>query len=181
MQDLYGTGGSLFDSQSIPDGLYDPDSTFMKYWDLFQFCALTYIILIIPVRVGFAVEIDLLSFPFFLDLIIDVYFIVDIYLNFTTAQWLPTGTLETNPKRIRRMYLRGWFTMDVISSFPFSYILLLLRLLEGDQRGERNGYQRLLRLSKIVRFKRLRAVLKKYENNDAKDSHVGWLQSSPPI
>lgn len=165
VQDLYGTGGGLFDSQSIPDGMYDPDSDFMKYWDTFQFFALTYIILIIPVRVGFAVEIPLLSFPYILDLIIDVYFIVDIYLNFNTAQWLPSGVLETNPKNIRRRYIKGWFTVDVISSFPFSYIMLLQRLAEGDTRGERNGYQRLLRLVKIIRFKRLRSVLKKYEDN----------------
>eukprot|EP01043_Picozoa_sp_COSAG02_P030124 COSAG02_NODE_1909_length_10419_cov_238.761725_7_plen_1462_part_00 len=165
VQDLYGTGGGLFDTQTIPDGLYDPDSAFMKYWDTFQFFALTYIILIIPVRVGFAVEVPLLSFPFFVDMIIDIYFIFDIYLNFNTAQWLPSGVLQTNPKKIRRAYCRGWFSIDFISSFPITYILLISRLAAGDTRGERNGYQRLLRLSKIIRFKRLRAVLKKYEDN----------------
>ena len=190
VQDLYGTGGKLFDSQSIPDGVFDPDSSFMKYWDVFQFFALvrltstflpchsfshtnlkspcaeqTYIMLIMPVRVGFSVEVPLLSFPFFVDVIIDVYFIVDIYLNFKTAQWLPSGALETNPKNIRRSYLKGWFSVDFISSFPVTYVMLAARLMQGDTRGERNGYQRLLRLVKLARFTRLRAVLKKYEDN----------------
>lgn len=177
VQDLYGTGGGLFDSQSIPEGLYDPDSTFMKYWDVFQFFALSYIILILPVRVGFAVEIPLLSFPFCIDLIIDVYFIIDIYLNFNTARWLPNGVLDTNRKSIRRRYARGWFTVDLVTSFPISYIMLLARLTQGDTRGERNGYQRMTRLVKIVRFKRIREVLKKYEDNGAIGDMTPYLGS----
>jgi tetratricopeptide (TPR) repeat protein len=181
VQDLYGTGGNLFESHTIPDGLYDPDSLFMKYWDVFQFFALTYIILIIPVRVGFAVEVPLLSFPFILDAIIDIYFIVDIYLNFNTAMWLPNGVLETNRKKIRRAYLRGWFTIDIISTAPLTYMLLIGRLMDGDTRGERNGYQRMLRLAKIVRFKRIRAVLKKYEDNGVIGDVTPYLGSMGTI
>ena len=45
--------------------------------------------------------------------------------------------------------------------------MLFGRLMAGNSRGERNGFQRLLRLLKIVRFKRLSSVLKKYEDNGA--------------
>ena len=102
----------MFDRQNIPDGLYDPDARFMNYWDSFQFIALTYMIFVIPIRVGFAVEVPLLSLPFGIDMLIDVYFLVDIYLNFNTAIWLPNGTMEV---RFRNRFLDRFST----SSGPF--------------------------------------------------------------
>ena len=65
--------------------------------------------------------------------------------------------------------MRGWFTLDLLSSFPLSYLLLFARLIQGDFRGDRGGYQRLLRLSKIARVKRLKIVLKKWEES----GHIG--------
>lgn len=182
VHDLYGTGGgTLFDSQSIPDGVFDPDSSFMQYWDLVQYIFLTYIILVIPIRVGFSVEVPLLSLPFVIDVIIDVFFIIDIYINFNMASWLPSGVLETNPKKIRKLYLKGWFLLDFISAFPFSYILLASRLIEGDTTGLENGYQRLLRLFKIARFTRLRSVLKKYEDSGVIGDVTPYLGSASTI
>ena len=54
MSDLYGTGGTLFESNSIPEGLLDPDAPYFKWWDLFQYVALIYIVFLIPLRIGFA-------------------------------------------------------------------------------------------------------------------------------
>ena len=50
-------------------------------------------------RVGFAQEVPLFSFPFFLDLLVDTYFIADIWINFKTAFWKPNGTLEKSSAR----------------------------------------------------------------------------------
>jgi hypothetical protein len=104
----------------------DPDAPHFKWWDLFQYIALVYIMFLIPLRIGFAgqlasnmpshacdsmgcpislthciaceclrvivEEVSLLSFAFFVDLVVDIYFIVDIWVNFNTA-----GTLRVEP------------------------------------------------------------------------------------
>jgi hypothetical protein len=147
--------------------MYDPDSNFAKWWDLAQFVALLYIVFVIPLRVGFAEEVPLLSAAFIIDLNIDLYFIIDIYINLNTAVWLESGVLETNIRVVRKRYLKGWFVLDFLSSFPLTYVLLIGRLIAGDTRGERNGYQRLLRLAKVARLSRFRRVIKKYEDNGA--------------
>jgi Ca2+-binding EF-hand superfamily protein len=177
VSDLYGTGGSMFESNALPESLYDPDSDFAKWWDILQFAALLYIVFVTPMRIGFAEEVPLLSAAFCADAIVDVYFIIDIYLNFNTALWLENGTLETNSRAVRKRYLKGWFALDFLSSFPISYLLLIGRLLAGDTRGERDGYQRLLRLSKVMRLSRFRRVVKKYEDNGAIGDVTPYLGS----
>ena len=72
-----------------------------------------------------------------------------------------------NKRHIRKAYLKGWFVLDFLSSFPLSYIMLAGRLMQGNRRGERNGYQRLLRLTKVMRLSRAKRVLKKYEDSGA--------------
>lgn len=145
--------------------MFDPDSNFAKWWDVAQFVALLYIVFVIPLRIGFAEEVPLLSAAFIIDLIIDVYFIIDIYINFNTAIWLESGELETNIRVVRKRYLKGWFALDFLSSFPLTYFLLIGRLIAGDTRGEKNGYQRLLRLAKVARLSRFKRVIKKYEDS----------------
>eukprot|EP01043_Picozoa_sp_COSAG02_P019888 COSAG02_NODE_969_length_15565_cov_9.614833_19_plen_108_part_00 len=72
-----------------------------------QVVALLYVTLLVPVRVAFAVDSDLGSGAWWIDLVVDVYFIADLCLNFRTAVWLPNGQLQVDPKEIRRLYLRG--------------------------------------------------------------------------
>ena len=66
-------------------------------------------------RVGFAQEVPLFSFPFFLDLLVDVYFIVDIWINFNTA----------------------FCKMVMLSRFAALYVSLTLKvsLFQGSQTG----------------------------------------------
>lgn len=126
-------------------------------------------------------EVPLLSLAFFVDLIIDIYFIVDIFFNLNTAIWLENGILETKVQVIRKHYLKGWFTLDLLSSFPLTYLLLIGRLIDGNTRGERNGYQRLLRLAKVARLSRFRRVIKKYEDNGAIGDVTPYLGSIATI
>ena len=99
----------------------------------------------------------------------DLYFLLDIWICFNTAVWLPSGILEVSPKKIRRRYLHRWFILDFLSSAPFPYLYLFKRLAEGDTRGERNGYQRLLRLAKLLRLSRIQRLIKKYEDQSSID------------
>ena len=78
-------------------------------------------------------------------MITDVWFILDIMLNFRTGifqyhirfQYCLLSTmvhsmthlrkvLEMDPTEIRRSYIRGWFFIDLIATFPFDVMITLI-------------------------------------------------------
>ena len=68
-----------------------------------------------------------------IDTITDVYFIVDVFLNFYTA--LPNefdGTPMANRRQIAASYLKGWFFIDFVSSLPIEYIYMLIKYVAED-------------------------------------------------
>ena len=64
---------------------------------------------VVPYRICFDVTIELASLPFWIDALIDVFFIIDVILNFRTAYYLPTGFLETDLRQIRKHYIGTWY------------------------------------------------------------------------
>jgi len=54
-----------------------------------------------------------------LEYVIDTCFLVDLILNFRTAVQTVEGVVDVTPRGIAATYLRGWFTIDLLSTFPF--------------------------------------------------------------
>lgn len=50
---------------------------------------------------------------------IDLTFAIDLVLNFRTARIQKTGMLDITAKGMACAYLRGWFAVDFMSTFPF--------------------------------------------------------------
>lgn len=67
-----------------------------------------YIAVIVPYRIGFDDNVKLWSFFFFFDLSIDIYFVVDLCLNFRTAVITMEGVILCTPTEIADNYMRGW-------------------------------------------------------------------------
>lgn len=59
------------------------------------------------------------------DILVDVFFIVDIVVNFHTSYLGQDGEVITDLKQIRRYYLRTWFAVDLITSLPYGLMLLV--------------------------------------------------------
>jgi hypothetical protein len=76
--------------------------------DLTQVVFICWVATVVPYRICFDVAIPLGSTPFWIDAFIDLFFIVDVVLNFRTAYYLPTGFLETDLRQIRKHYIRTW-------------------------------------------------------------------------
>ncbi|KAH3690526.1 hypothetical protein DPMN_194232 [Dreissena polymorpha] len=57
-----------------------------------------------------------------IDLIVDLMFIADIFINFRTS-YLHNGEVAMNQKRIAINYLKGWFVIDTIAALPFDLLL----------------------------------------------------------
>jgi cAMP-binding proteins - catabolite gene activator and regulatory subunit of cAMP-dependent protein kinases len=89
-------------------------------WNILILCAILAFLFIITYRVVFAKFTgDLFYYA------LNGLFVFDIGFNFVTKVKLGHMRLETLPE-IRRHYLRGWFTIDVIAAFPFEIALLAM-------------------------------------------------------
>jgi hypothetical protein len=77
--------------------MISPTSKFRGNWDLAQAIFLMYIAISLPYRLGFKDGVILWSFWFWFDLAIDVYFLLDLFVNFRTAVITKEGV--RNPSR----------------------------------------------------------------------------------
>ncbi|KAG9459299.1 hypothetical protein H6P81_003807 [Aristolochia fimbriata] len=94
------------------------------------------------------------------DLVVDVFFAVDIVLTFFVA-YLDKSTylLVDDPKKIAARYLtKMLFPMDVASTMPFQ---LIYRLITGKHGGDVFGFLNLLRLWRLRRVSELFSRLEK--------------------
>jgi uncharacterized membrane protein len=87
-----------------------------------------------------------------LSAVADVFFILDLFVQFRSAQLDPSGRFDFNPQKAARKYLRGWFVPDLLAAmFPISMIQVLIDL----NGGEISNTMRPLSLVKAVRIYRL--------------------------
>ena len=87
---------------------------FRATWDSMQIFLLGYVAISVPYRIGFGKDVAFLSGWFWVDLVIDMYFIIDMFVSLRTAYYTPDGELEYQAKDIGAHYLRGWFTIDIM-------------------------------------------------------------------
>ena len=92
-----------------------------------------------------------------------MFFIADVALQFNKG-FSEKGTLVLHRPTIVRSYIRTWFLLDVLASFPYSWVTgggsassrapQLLRLLK---------FVRFLRVLRILRFLKLTKLMEKLE------------------
>jgi CRP-like cAMP-binding protein len=89
-----------------------------------------------------------------IEMFVDIFFICDCVLSFFTSYEDPqTGIEVTDHGKIARNYLRGWFTLDVISSFPLNRVVCAVGYTGIDQVHIR--LLKVVRLIKVTRFLRM--------------------------
>eukprot|EP01048_Picozoa_sp_COSAG05_P016924 COSAG05_NODE_2242_length_3351_cov_2.034133_1_plen_455_part_00 len=154
--------------------LLSPDSKFRRKWDVTQLICVIYVALVVPYRLGFSVDVEFLSFPFFwIDLIVDIYFIVDIVIALRTAYYNKVGELVVSKEQIKNNYMWTppyWFFIDIAACFPGTYIEWYMQHSMAHDMSNSEGstnrmlrLMRLLRLLKLLRLLRLNRLMAKYE------------------
>ena len=158
--------------------LLDPDGWFCKMWDFLTLFALTYTIFITPYEIGFlAPETTSLALEisnYFILLVFTLGICIQFFIPYRES-FLVGGAKIKNHKKIAKRYLRSWFILDFISTFPYemvanivlygtprSSINLDVEVLvngTGDTSGDvalrASGSLRLLRLLRIMRLLKL--------------------------
>jgi hypothetical protein len=84
----------------------DPNNTFKRRWDITQAVILVYIALVVPFRVGYKQPSEGVLYG--MDLIIDLYFYVDICFNFVTAGRCTSRMYKLNAVDPQRLQAPGF-------------------------------------------------------------------------
>ena len=93
-------------------------------------------------------------------MIVDIWFIFDIYLTFNTAYYLGShDLLITNKKSVRMHYTKGFFLIDLAAVFPFEPLAALQKL-DGNKALSTFSVLKMFKLSRMVRVIRIAKVSK---------------------
>lgn len=122
--------------------------------------------MVTPFQLAFLhVEIDWSSKSslFWMDRVVDIYFIFDILINFMRPITDHTRGVDIiHLTEIRQQYLRGWFIIDVIATLPLDLIALFIQGVPVSLKAIR--LLRLLRLMKLARMLRATRTLQHWQN-----------------
>ncbi|GMH41134.1 hypothetical protein BSKO_09044 [Bryopsis sp. KO-2023] len=97
-------------------------------------------------------DYDLNSTIGILELVVDVSFAHDIYLNFRTSYYDEEGELIERRVMIARNYFKGWFGVDLMSVLPFDVLLAVS--------NEDGAATKLLEMSRIIKAVKILRLLK---------------------
>ncbi len=59
------------------------------------------------------------------DYIVDVMFIIDIFINFRTTYVDKNDEVVSDPCRIAVYYMKGWFVIDLLAAIPFELLIMI--------------------------------------------------------
>jgi hypothetical protein len=144
-----------------------PRSKFVKNWDLSMVILMIYISMEAPFAVAFLNVA--LGFRFVLNRFIDIFFLVDMVMQFFLAYEGEGGELITSGKLMAVRYLRSWFIVDFISIVPFDLISLLSDT--GSNQGA--GATQMLRMVRVLRLLKLLRVVRASRIITRWEAHMG--------
>ena len=76
-----------------------------------------------PLNIAFSGVEDGNSATSIIIMIIDCFFVIDIFVIFNSAFYDEETELIEDRKKIAKNYLNGWFTIDLLAIVPFDVIL----------------------------------------------------------
>ena len=95
--------------------MISPECTFKKTWNILIFILLIYTAVLTPIRISFK---DESAYWLYLELTTDILFMSDIVVNFLSAYSDKNGVIVFTKRKISKNYLKSWFIIDFVSSFP---------------------------------------------------------------
>ncbi|XP_057290465.1 potassium/sodium hyperpolarization-activated cyclic nucleotide-gated channel 1-like [Hydractinia symbiolongicarpus] len=139
-----------------------PCSKIRQYWDLVIMVMLILNMFFLPLDIAFfANNYDFAWMVFHVTS--DTLCLVDILLNFRTAYRVNNKELkhfELDHKKIAKHYLKTWFTLDLISSLPIHYIILISSRHTDNLSLGLKGASRALKILRVVKILNLLKLLR---------------------
>jgi len=145
----------------------NPESRYMRIWDLILFACLFFTAVVTPVEISFLKpEFGTL---FVLNRIVEVLFLKDMTMNFFLKDPRPAhATFKRSSRDLVKTYMRGWFIVDFLALLPYEYLPDLVGLfLDDAPLGRFKAFEllRFLRLIKLTRLGGDYGLLARWQNN----------------
>eukprot|EP00347_Sterkiella_histriomuscorum_P000865 403374225 len=148
--------------------VFYPESFFKSMWDIISFGLVLYQSLILPFKISFTMTVPL--WVIYFDVFQDCFFMLDVLVNLNTGFYFK-GILTMQRQDIIRTYLRSWFFIDSIASFPYTWAIAFamgvsFEDLENDNLSISSPVYktpRLLKLFKIARMLRMLKLLRVFK------------------
>ena len=104
-----------------------PEWRMKKLWDWIVVLLVLYIAGLIPFQICFVDKIPgyraqnaaFAEGLFVGNVLSDVGFVIDLFINFRTCELTPDGQMIKDARDIARRYVKGWFWVDLVSCVPF--------------------------------------------------------------
>jgi hypothetical protein len=121
LQEKIGSGALVFEEKKHFRFMINPVSVKRMTWDAFILGICTYIAICFPFVIAWEDSISKHTNDIFgvVDVCTDAIFVFDIFINFFTGFYGPDGELIMSCRRTAGHYLRTWFWLDFVSTFPF--------------------------------------------------------------
>jgi len=124
-----------------------PTANIKAYFDIGVASAIIYSVVIVPPMLVGLLQEDLIGFKI-IAIIVDIIFWVDMAVQFNTLHLNGSGSYELGRKVIAKNYLKGWFLLDFMSTFPFAEVM-------GNSEGRGLKLLRVLRLARLLKLARV--------------------------
>jgi hypothetical protein len=145
----------------------DTESSFSAVWDLMQVVLLVYVCISVPYQTGFDLDTDVGSLIWWWELWIDLYFLIDIGLNFRTPFYDRSGRLVYSSRGMALNYCKGWFFIDIASCASLlQYIFLVSGSGDPSSASKTRATKglRLLKMAKLLRLARLKRIFERLDD-----------------
>ena len=132
--------------------LHDPHahSNIVHRWDFVTILTLFYLMFSLPLRLGF--ELAPSGFGLWLERTVDLFFILDILINFRSHYVDVMGHEVKDPKMVAKNYLKTWFAIDFVSSIPFDWFLTALGSTKALKSTKMIKAARVVKIIKLSKF-----------------------------
>lgn len=109
-----------------------------------------------PFKTAF-VEINDGDVWFYIEVINDIVFMADVFVNLVSGYYDDDGKLVTSSNKIFIKYLKGWFLIDVVSCIPVSFFEYKE---EYDYSFKFNRVFRIMRLPRLYNLVKVTKITK---------------------
>eukprot|EP00612_Vaucheria_litorea_P002567 CAMPEP_0171457948 /NCGR_PEP_ID=MMETSP0945-20130129/3817_1 /TAXON_ID=109269 /ORGANISM="Vaucheria litorea, Strain CCMP2940" /LENGTH=532 /DNA_ID=CAMNT_0011983647 /DNA_START=108 /DNA_END=1703 /DNA_ORIENTATION=+ len=144
--------------------VFNPACYYYVWWNVFIMIVILLISFVTPVEIAWESDNERFEHSTFIQMLDSVFYIsfaFDMLVQFNMPIWFK-GSLVVNRRRICKRYLKSWFTVDLISTIPWKYLLAfhkettLINLLKLFRIGRL--VQSLSGSHLILQYERLKAV-----------------------
>lgn len=141
--------------------IFKPTLLFFIIWDYISILLILYQCFMIPFRIFFIISSTNDTVLNIFEFTQDFFFLIDIIINFNLG-YISKGVLVLNRKRIFFNYVKFWFWLDFISSFPFQIFIDFenyssFRVITTEDSIGIHEFVSLLRIIKIVKLFKLKS------------------------